>query len=69
MGEAIVFIINSNSHFGTATHPLPRTVLTVSKCDFGLLRQSHKRVTLVTIQRPLALQRDAKIYFAVTSST
>jgi hypothetical protein len=23
------------------THPLPRTVLTVSKCDFGLLRQSH----------------------------
>jgi hypothetical protein len=26
------------------THPLPRTVLTVSKCDFGLLRQSHARI-------------------------
>jgi hypothetical protein len=38
MGEAIVFIINSNSHFGAATHPLPRTVLTISKCDFVLLR-------------------------------
>jgi hypothetical protein len=25
------------------THPLPRTVLTVSKCDFGLLRQSPSK--------------------------
>ena len=25
------------------THPLPRTVLTVSKRDFGLLRQSPRR--------------------------
>jgi hypothetical protein len=38
MGEAIVFIINGNFAF-RATHPLPRTVLTVSKCGFGLLRQ------------------------------
>jgi hypothetical protein len=28
------------------THPLPRTVLTVSKCDFGLSRQS--RISVVT---------------------
>jgi hypothetical protein len=40
MGEAIVFIINSNFAFRDGTHPLPRTVLTVSKYDFGLLKQS-----------------------------
>jgi hypothetical protein len=39
MGEAIVFISNSNSHFGTATHPLPRTVLTVSKRDVLTVRE------------------------------
>jgi hypothetical protein len=33
MGKAIVIHNIAISLFGTATHPLPRTVLTVSKCD------------------------------------
>jgi hypothetical protein len=35
-----LFIIIAISLFGTATHPLPRTVLTVSKCDLDFWRQS-----------------------------
>jgi hypothetical protein len=33
MGKGIIIHNHRNSLFGTATHPLPRTVLTVSKCD------------------------------------